>query len=327
MKRKAGLLLSVLLLVSLFTGVSSALTVPEPPTNSWILDEADVLSDAAENQMNNHIALLQQETGAEIAVVTVPFANADMEDLAYNLINQWGVGAADRNNGVVILFSTGDDDYYVTMGYGIEDVLDPGTLRYILDDYTEPKFAQKDYEGAMGDTFVEIYNVLAWYYGTNEIDSIGALPKPCGIVYKEGEPVAPYEPYPDRYVYDDYAPFVFELIIWILVIRLLLWLADSQNVPYWGLWLFRPARWRARHPNWKRHRRYPNAQYWTSSPTRTYSNHSSSHSYRSSGSFRSSGGSWSGGSRGGSRGGFSGGGSRGGFSGGGGRGGGAGRGR
>jgi len=332
MKRRILIILAALVLVCLAVLPASALTVPPVPSGTWVYDGADVLSSATENRIDNHLAVLKEETGAEIAVVTVEFANGDMEDLAYAIINQWGVGSDTLNNGVVILFSTGDDDYYVTMGYGIEDVLDAGTLRLILDDYTEPKFAVQDYDGAMGDTFVEIYNVLAGYYGINKIASLSSAPTPSGTSYYGGEPYEPFEPYtPSR---SESSSWMFMLLIrvlfWILVIRFLLWVPYAGTVRYWGWWLFRPRIWAANHPGWTRPVSTPRPS--SSHSYTTYhgihgsgSSHSSYHSSGSSGSFHSSGGSWGGSSHSSSHSSF--GGSHGGFSGGGGHGGGAGRGR
>ncbi len=343
MKRRVGHILFALLLVCLLAAPASALTVPPVPVGTWVYDGANVLSSTTENRIDNHLAVLKEETGAEIAVVTVDFAHADMEDLAYGIINQWGVGSDTRNNGVVILFSTGDDDYYVTMGYGIEDVLDAGTLRLILDDYTEPKFAVQDYDGAMGDTFVAIYNVLADYYGINTISSLSALPTPSGTSYYEGDPYEPYEPYtPSASSEDLVMAMIVRLLFWILIIRFILWVPCAGTVKYWGWWLFRPRRWAARHPNWHRF-----GYRVTSGPGPTYTTYhgvhgsgssyrppSHSSSYHSSGSFHSSGGSWSSSSHSSSHSSHSysshsssHSSSHGGFSGGGGHGGGAGRGR
>ena len=266
-----------------------------------------------------------------------------MEDLAYALINQWGVGSKTLNNGVVILFSTGDDDYYVTMGYGIEKVLDVGTLRLILDDYTEPKFAVQDYDGAMADTFVQIYNVLAGYYGINKIASLSSMPTPSGKTYNEGDP---YEPSTPSSSYDGLSAgqylimCLIRLVFWILIIRFILWVPYAGTTKYWAWWLFRPAAWRRRHPDWRRPNYVPSSggSYTTyhgvhgsgtsyhSSPSHHSSSHHSSYHGGSSGSFHSSGGSWGGSSHSSSHSSFSGG-SHGGFSGGGGHGGGAGRGR
>ena len=334
MKRRLLTVLAALLFVCLAAVPASALTVPPVPTGTWVYDGAGVLSGTTETQIDNHLAILKEETGAEIAVVTVEFANGDMEDLAYAIINEWGVGSATLNNGVVILFSTGDDDYYVTMGYGIEDVLDAGTLRVILDEYTEPKFAVQDYDGAMADTFVAIYNELASYYGINAIASLNSMPTPSGTSYNEGDPYVPYDSYtPSR---SDSSSYLFLLLIriafWILVIRFFLWMPYVGTVRYWGWWLFRPRVWALRHPGWTRPVSTPRPSsghsYTTyhgihgSGSSHYSSGHSSYHSsgsHHSSGSFHSSGGSWSSHSSGHS--------SHGGFSGGGGHGGGAGRGR
>ena len=34
-----------------------------------------------------------------------------MEQYAYDMANAWGIGSAEKNNGVLLLLSVGDDDY------------------------------------------------------------------------------------------------------------------------------------------------------------------------------------------------------------------------
>ena len=55
---------------------------------------------------------LYNATGAQIVVTVVQdTGDVSMEQYAYDMANAWGIGSAEKNNGVLLLLSVGDDDY------------------------------------------------------------------------------------------------------------------------------------------------------------------------------------------------------------------------
>ena len=89
--------------------------------------------------------------------------NHDIKDYAYAVFNKWKIGSADKNNGVLILLSVEEDDYWVLQGKGLETLLPSGTLKLMLDDYLEPYFAKKQYdEGvrALFDALIKQYEQI-----------------------------------------------------------------------------------------------------------------------------------------------------------------------
>lgn len=88
----------------------------------------------------------------------------DIEEYATELFNAWGIGSKTEDNGVLILFLTDDDNYWIMPGIGLERVLTERVLRQIIDDDCEPSFAKKDYDSAAKATFIAINQVLCNYY-------------------------------------------------------------------------------------------------------------------------------------------------------------------
>ncbi len=66
-------------------------------------------------------------------------------DYALALFNEWGIGDAQKNNGLLVLLAIGDDDYYTIEGTGLERNLPTSELSALWNEYLEPGFAAKDY--------------------------------------------------------------------------------------------------------------------------------------------------------------------------------------
>jgi uncharacterized protein len=177
----ATLMLSVLLLPVL---TSAKTAVPKHTGSFYVNDFANVIDEKAENYMVNYGIRLHQDSGAQVVLVTVDSTNGvSMEEYATSLFNSWGVGSADKNNGLLLLLSIKDDDYWAVQGKGIEDTLPNSKIKEILSQYLEPDFAAKTYSNgarktygafiqAMGGTWVE--NVGSKNYVS---DNAGVLKK------------------------------------------------------------------------------------------------------------------------------------------------------
>ena len=137
---------------------SVALTVnevPNPRPGGWVSDMADLLDPEAEAQLNRLIERNEQEVGTEIAVVTVPTTvpAASPKAFALDLFNAWGIGKAERNNGILILISQSDRRTEVTLGTGIARTLSDEAIGKIIQTEMTPEFKRGDFgAGAIAGT-------------------------------------------------------------------------------------------------------------------------------------------------------------------------------
>ena len=179
-----GVLAGLLALLVLLAVPAAALTVPEPSELFYVADYANVLENDTIDYMVERNDLLYDQTGAQIVVLTVDFLDgAEIEDYAYAVFNDWGIGSADKNNGVLLLLVIGEENYWAVQGKGLENTLSSGTLGDILYDYLEADFAAGDYDAGVRKTFDALYTSLERIYGSV---SGGSVPNSYPGGYNDG---------------------------------------------------------------------------------------------------------------------------------------------
>ncbi len=92
-------------------------TVPEPPRCFYLLDEADVLSKDAEQEIFFKSSIAFDDFGVQVVVVALrTTAGIDIKDYAYKLYNDWEIGTYKPSSGMLLLMAVEDDDYCVVVG-------------------------------------------------------------------------------------------------------------------------------------------------------------------------------------------------------------------
>jgi uncharacterized protein len=125
-------------LAAALTIASSALcqTLPEPLTDT-VSDFADVIDPTEEGRISRSLTELREATGVHMVVVTVPGldgqSGAGMPIDAYGkaLFNAWGVGGADRNDGILLLLDTATREARIALGAGYDPVYDGRAARVL----------------------------------------------------------------------------------------------------------------------------------------------------------------------------------------------------
>lgn len=176
-------ILMIVLLLPLAPGRAEA-AVPKHSESFYVNDFAGVIDEKTENYMVNYGVKLHQKTGAQVVLVTVNSTNGvSMEKYATSLFNSWGVGSADKNNGLLLLLSIKDDDYWAVPGKGLETELNSGVISKILSASLEPDFAAKKYSAGANKTYGSFIQKLGGSYsetlGTRSYvsDNAGVLPQ------------------------------------------------------------------------------------------------------------------------------------------------------
>jgi uncharacterized protein len=134
-----------------------ALCVPSGHAVDWkelkpqgyVSDFAGVLDPAAKSQLESFCAVVQQSTGAQMALVTLPSLEGEpIEDVANTIFRAWGVGQKGKDDGILLLLAINDRRSRLEVGYGLEpilpDGLDGGVLRAM-----RPALRQQDYSDAL----------------------------------------------------------------------------------------------------------------------------------------------------------------------------------
>lgn len=163
-RRLTGLVLSAIVLAALALPAFAA-DIPAAPSGHSVLDQAGVLSEETINTVDAYNNALSS-TGAEIGVLTVDFTgNLSIDDYALQVFNEWGIGDKKKENGVLFLLVTGDQNYYCTLGTGLEGEITYSRLKSLLNDYAEPAFAKGDYDACVTEFTGAVYSELCSLYG------------------------------------------------------------------------------------------------------------------------------------------------------------------
>lgn len=87
----------------------------------YACDPEGILSPAARDSIDRMLYALEEKTGIETVVAVVPsIGEDDCFDFSHRLLNEWGVGKKDKNNGLVILLVTDQRCIQFYTGYGLE---------------------------------------------------------------------------------------------------------------------------------------------------------------------------------------------------------------
>ena len=171
--------------------IRSAASVPAPAVlqNTFVYDQASILSDDTEKIVNKILNELEAKTSAEVAIITTPslYGNS-LEDYANKLFNQLGIGKKGKDNGVLLLISADNKKVRLEIGRGLEGVLTDSISGRILDDYFVPYRKTNDYDSAVYFTTSAVANKIAnsanvTLNGTDENITVADADEASGIFY------------------------------------------------------------------------------------------------------------------------------------------------
>lgn len=161
MRRVAALLAALAISFSLAAQVAlAAMTLPPTREGVYVYDLANIWSASAEAEAQSIAAAIRTRTQAQIAVVSWPSedglvttetARAD----ALTIMNVWGVGRKDVDDGLVVLFdmnagSTNHGQIYLYAGKGyIDQYLNPDEAADVVNNDMLPKAKDGDIDGAL----------------------------------------------------------------------------------------------------------------------------------------------------------------------------------
>ena len=137
-----------LLLVLGAASTSFALEVPF--LGGRVVDDAGVLHPTTEERLESKLAQLEEETGAQVVVLTIPSLQGEaLEDFSLRVAETWQLGRENVDDGVLILVAKDDRKMRIEVGYGLEPSLTDAMAGRILDRIMRPRFRNGDFDGGI----------------------------------------------------------------------------------------------------------------------------------------------------------------------------------
>lgn len=158
----------------------------------FIADEAKLLSDDVKNDLNVTLWNLQQKSGADLAVVTLPsLSGRKIEDVALEIGRSYKLGAVGKNNGMVFLTAPNERLMRIELGLGLEDKISIETLEYIRDNDILPYYKKGNYEAGIARGTYILAHEIARAEGVS-LDAQGNCPPRNNSASKEDVPIWVY---------------------------------------------------------------------------------------------------------------------------------------
>ncbi|HEX7885284.1 MAG TPA: TPM domain-containing protein [Phenylobacterium sp.] len=130
-----------------------ALAAPKfPPLTGRVVDDAQILSPAAEARLTQELATLEQQTGHQLVVATLPdLQGYEIEDYGYQLLRTWGIGRKGQDDGAILIVAPNQRKVRIEVGYGLEPVLTDALSSLIIQRAILPAFKAGEMEKGVVD--------------------------------------------------------------------------------------------------------------------------------------------------------------------------------
>ncbi len=149
--------------------------VVDPTPDFYVNDYANVLTKETKEYIMNTNVELESKTKAQIVVVTVKTLDGkSIEEYATELFRKFGIGDKTKNNGVLLLCSTGDRRFRIEVGYGLEGALPDGKTGRIRDNYITPYLKNDNYDEGIKNGYNAILEEVCKEYNVEITGAIKA---------------------------------------------------------------------------------------------------------------------------------------------------------
>lgn len=151
------------ILALLLTGVSglalAQAAIPELRTR--ITDPTGTLDAADVARIEAPLVALESEKGAQVAVLMVSSTQPDsIEAYAVRAFEQWKLGRAGVDDGVLLVVARDDRTVRIEVGYGLEGAIPDVAAHRVIQDYLLPRFREGDFAGGIADATAALAKLI-----------------------------------------------------------------------------------------------------------------------------------------------------------------------
>lgn len=170
--RKAIIIFAVIILAlgGSITALAEA-SLPSPTNQFFVNDFAGVISNEDISEMQKKGESLYHKTKAQAVVVTVNDMGGEViENYAIKLARQWGIGDAEKNNGVLLLLAVEEREVRIEVGRGLEGAITDIKSGFIIDHYGIEHLSNDDFSTGLSKIYNAIVNEIYIEYDIEPSD-------------------------------------------------------------------------------------------------------------------------------------------------------------
>lgn len=170
--------LVILFLIGWFP-VLSQFTIPEKPRlQTSVYDYVDLLPAAEEKALEQKLIRYSDSTSTQIVLAIINSTEGEnINYLGAQWGHAWGIGQADKDNGILILLARADRRIAINTGYGTEGALPDALSKRIIETVIIPEFKRGDYYAGLDKGSDAIFAALTGEFREDRsFDNNGGFP-------------------------------------------------------------------------------------------------------------------------------------------------------
>lgn len=146
--------------------------LPEKPNPPRLVNDltGSTLTTSEVNRLENKLLAYEDTTSTQVAILIVNSLNGyEVVDYAQRVGEKWGVGTANKDNGVFIVVAIADRKAAIVTGYGMEGSVTDAATYTIREDYMNPRFQQGNFYRGLDDATDVIFKLASGEYKADQI--------------------------------------------------------------------------------------------------------------------------------------------------------------
>ncbi|MGP1676946.1 MAG: TPM domain-containing protein [Burkholderiales bacterium] len=134
----------------LASAVGAADTVAVPPLKARVTDLTGTLNAGQLASLESELRAFEQKKGSQIAVLMLPSTQPEtIEQYSIRVAEQWKIGRAKTDDGVILIVAKNDQRLRIEVGYGLEGAIPDVVAKRVIREVIAPHFLANDFYGGM----------------------------------------------------------------------------------------------------------------------------------------------------------------------------------
>jgi len=137
----------------------------------YVSDYANILSYDEKSEIFNLSKVIDEKSTVQIAVITIESLGLyTIEEFSYKILEKWGIGQKDKNNGILIVIALKEKKVRIEVGYGLEYLIPDSKAALIIQNYGIPYFKESSYGKGLYNMTYQLGSIIAKNNGQNISD-------------------------------------------------------------------------------------------------------------------------------------------------------------
>lgn len=136
--------------------------LPVPALSGRVVDTTATLDQARRAALEAQLEAIEKRSGSQVAVLVVPSTGPEpIEAYAIRVAEQWRLGRADVDDGVLLVVAMDDRRMRIEVGYGLEGAIPDAVAKRIIAEQMAPRFREGDFAGGLAAAVDSIGRAIA----------------------------------------------------------------------------------------------------------------------------------------------------------------------